>query len=549
LQIDLLLDNGEKISNSKDILINNGKHVNYIELNNLRDIKLWSTDSPNLYEVTISLFENSKLIDSYTVKTGFRTIKFTNKGFYLNNKPLKIMGLNRHQSYPYVGYAMPKRIQEKDADILKYDLGLNTVRTSHYPQSKHFLNRCDEIGLLVFEEVPGWQHIGDEQWKEITYKNVEEMITRDWNHPSIILWGVRINESKDDHDFYIKTNEIAHALDTTRPTGGVRARENSEFLEDVFTMNDFIYGRNGCTRIARTQQETTGLNKNVPYLITEYGGHMYPTKRFDQEERVDQHAKIHISMINDVALDPSKSGAIGWCAFDYNTHHQFGSGDHICYHGVMDMFRMPKFAAYAYKSQINPKDEIIMEPITYYTRGDRSGGGIAPLMIFTNCDRIDFHINGIKKGEYFPAYTKYPGVPHPPIIIEQLNGMWGSDFNDGIFKGYINDKKVIERIYTSNPVLTDLKVKTDNLTLNSGDWDATRITLEAVDQMGNITTFCDGVIKVTIDGPISIIGPDTFPLIGGARAFWIRTNGISGKANVKVELLGITEKELEINIK
>lgn len=102
------------------------------------------------------------------------------------------MGLNRHQSFPNVGYALGPEAQAQDADTLKYELGCNLVRTSHYPQSKAFLDRCDEIGLMVFEEIPGWQHIGGEAFKAQSVKNVEAMIRRDWNHPSIILWGVRI---------------------------------------------------------------------------------------------------------------------------------------------------------------------------------------------------------------------------------------------------------------------------------------------------------------------------------------------------------------------
>ena len=112
--------------------------------------------------------------------------------------------MNRHQSFPYIGYALGQSAQYKDAEILKYDLRINLVRTSHYPQSKHFLNRCDEIGLLVFEEIAGWQHIGDKEWQNKSIENVQNMIERDWNHPSIILWGVRINESPDNHEFYLK---------------------------------------------------------------------------------------------------------------------------------------------------------------------------------------------------------------------------------------------------------------------------------------------------------------------------------------------------------
>lgn len=168
-------------------------------------------------------------------------------GFYLNGKKLRLRGLNRHQSYPYVGYAAPASMQIFDADILKKELGVNAVRTSHYPQSQDFIRRCDEIGLLVFTEFPGWQHIGDEEWKRQAVQNLKEMIVQYRNHPSIILWGVRINESQDD-DVFTETNRVAHELDDTRATGGVRMLKKSHLLEDVYTYNDFLHdGRHpGC---------------------------------------------------------------------------------------------------------------------------------------------------------------------------------------------------------------------------------------------------------------------------------------------------------------
>ena len=152
---------------------------------------------------------------------------------------MKLRGLNRHQTFPYVGGAMPERVQRRDAWILRRELHCNIVRTSHYPQSPAFLDACDEAGLLVLEEIPGWQHIGDKAWQDISVDNVARMIRRDWNHPSVVLWGVRINESADNHDFYTRTNALAHSLDDSRQTGGIRNRYDSELLEDVFTMNDF----------------------------------------------------------------------------------------------------------------------------------------------------------------------------------------------------------------------------------------------------------------------------------------------------------------------
>ena len=232
---------------------------------------LWDTEEANLYILKTQLYQDNTLLDETETTFGIREAVFKKDGFYLNGKKLMIRGLNRHQSYPYVGYAMPESMQRLDADFLKKELGLNAVRTSHYPQSHYFLERCDELGLLVFTEFPGWQHIGDDAWKAQAVANAEDMIRQYRNHPSIILWGIRINESPDDDAFYEKTNAVAHKLDPSRPTGGVRAMKKSHLLEDVYTYNDFLHDGEmpGCDP---KKKVTSDMEK--PYLISEYNGHM-----------------------------------------------------------------------------------------------------------------------------------------------------------------------------------------------------------------------------------------------------------------------------------
>ncbi|PKM93633.1 MAG: beta-galactosidase [Firmicutes bacterium HGW-Firmicutes-1] len=524
---------GSAIANTqKEITINSLQENHVLNFIDLENIKLWDIDTPVLYILKITLLQNGHLIDAFETKIGFRTATFTPNGFFLNGQPLKIRGLNRHQAFPYVGYAMPKRAQIKDADILKYELSLNTVRTSHYPQSKHFLDRCDEIGLLVFEEIPGWQHIGDENWKKVACENVREMIVRDFNHPSIIIWGVRINESSDDHDFFLETNKIAHELDDTRPTGGVRCIQGSELLEDVYTMNDFTLGDPSEQRVLRPQQEVTGLDHHVPYLVTEFNGHMYPTKRYDQEERLNEHALRHLSVHNAAALDPHKSGAIGWCAFDYNTHFDFGSGDRICYHGVMDMFRIPKYAAAFYKSQVSPKKMIVMDAVTRYSRGERAIGGVAPLTIFTNCDSIQLLTEDKLIGTYCPAKDRYPGVTYPPIIIDKLDSQWGMSFGDITLVGYVNHEERIRETYIKNPLPTTLFMEADDLVLRSAEIDTTRIVFKLLDQSNHELPYTDEIVTVSLNGPALLIGPSTFSLIGGCRGAWIKTTGEVGTITI-----------------
>ena len=241
----------------------------------ITDPLLWDTEEANLYILKTQLYQDNTLLDETETTFGIREAVFKKDGFYLNGRKLRIRGLNRHQSFPYVGYAMPKSMQRLDADLLKKELGLNAVRTSHYPQSHYFLERCDELGLLVFTEFPGWQHIGDDSWKAQAVANAEDMIRQYRNHPSIILWGIRINESPDDDAFYEKTNAVAHKLDPSRPTGGVRAMKKSHLLEDVYTYNDFLHDGEmpGCDP---KKKVTSDMEK--PYLISEYNGHMYPQR-------------------------------------------------------------------------------------------------------------------------------------------------------------------------------------------------------------------------------------------------------------------------------
>ncbi|KQU88522.1 beta-D-galactosidase [Ensifer sp. Root31] len=511
----------------------------------LADIKLWDIDNPVLYALSLKL-ETEHGEDVLTQRFGFRTALFTPEGFLLNGRPLKLRGLNRHQAFPHTGYAMGRRAQEKDADILKHELACNVVRTSHYPQSKWFIERCDEIGLLVFEEIPGWQHIGGEAWQKESIENVRRMIERDWNHPSIIIWGVRINESQDNHAFYAETNRLARELDPTRQTGGVRFITNSELLEDVYTMNDFILGNEelpGNNRgrvVLRDRVETTGIRRPIPYMITEYNGHMYPTKRFDQEQRQAEHVTRHLLILNAVAGDQDISGSTGWCMFDYNTHKDFGAGDRICYHGVLDMYRIPKLAAYAYASQGDPKDNVVLQPVTFWARGERNIGGVLPLIVLTNCDYVEVKFGEWPTKRIYPDRENYPHLPHPPVVLDLRSvtpeefGTWGRVWREGTFTGYVDGKPVKTLTLPADPVPATLEVVADDTELRACEKDAVRVVVRALDQCGNLLPYFEEPVLLSLDGPGRIIGPSEHTLKGGATGFWIEAGEAKGKLELTV---------------
>ena len=484
-----------------------------ISLEELKNIVVWELENPTLYTLEVRLND----FDVIATQVGFRTAEFREDGgFYLNDQALKLRGLNRHQSYPYIGMAAPARLQRKDAEILKFDLGCNIVRTSHYPQSPHFLNHCDKIGLLVLEEIPGWQHIGNAAWKEVSKLELKAMIERDCNHPSIILWGVRINESPDDTDFYTATNALAHELDPTRATGGIRCFHDSEFLEDVYTMNDFKYD--------------LGKPDANKYLVTEYGGHMYPAKTFDQEERVVKHALHHAHVLEQVYKMPI-AGGIGWCAFDYNTHATFGSGDRICYHGVMDIFRQPKLVAALYTAQLGPSEKLVLEPITYWTRGDIDEGRISPLWIFSNCDRVDVIVDGVNLGAARRS-ERFAHLPYPPFVMDDIPGGWGEHFGELEVQGFINQQLVASKKIAADGVPTKLEISLDHAYINADGADMTRLNIRATDDYGNIRPFTFDVVNIEISGPARIIGANPVALIGGRISVFVQATRESGNIQI-----------------
>ena len=554
---------------------------------------LWDTEEANLYILkTQLLYQDNTILDETETRFGIREAVFKKDGFYLNGRKLRIRGLNRHQSFPYVGYAMPKSMQRLDADLLKKELGLNAVRTSHYPQSHYFLERCDELGLLVFTEFPGWQHIGDDAWKAQAVANAEDMIRQYRNHPSIILWGIRINESPDDDAFYEKTNAVAHKLDPSRPTGGVRAMKKSHLLEDVYTYNDFLH------------------DGEMPYLISEYNGHMYPTKAFDNEERRSEHAIRHANVLDAVAGQPDIAGSFGWCMFDYNTHKDFGSGDRICYHGVMDMFRNPKLAAniYACEQEQTP----VLEITSSMDIGEHPGCNRGNIYILSNADSVKMYKNDRFIKEYLPGMSPYKHLKHGPILIDDFIGdsfaqnerfrpkhakeitdamnlvargslnhipkrlyltalklllIYHIDFAEvtRLYTKYIGDwggtatvyrfdaikdGKVIKSV-TKEPVREiRLEAEADHTILTEQhSYDVALVRIRAVDDHGNVLPFYQEPVRLITEGDISIIGPDTIALQGGMGGTYVKSLGRSGQGALLLQSLTAGEVRIPFQIK
>ena len=553
-------------------------------------VKPWDTEHPVLYTCRVSLLKIGKVLDVQEVKVGFRTVEFKADGFYLNGKKTFLRGLNRHQCFPYVGYAVPESLQREDARILKEELGCVAVRTSHYPQSHHFLDECDRLGLLVFTEIPGWQHIGDENWKTQAVENTREMVLQYRNHPSIILWGVRINESQDDDELYRLTNAAAHELDPSRSTSGVRYLEKSSLLEDVYAYNDFSHtGSNpGCK-----PKKAVTPDPGKALIVSEHTGHMFPTKSCDPWEKRQEHALRHTRVQNDAAADGDHAGCFGWCMFDYATHKDFGSGDRVCYHGVMDAFRNPKLAAYAYASQSDSKPVLAVG--SSMDIGDYPGGQIGDIYVFTNADSVSLY----KNNQFVTTLEDGPwkGLPHGPKVLEDTVGCLletqegfdkkkadqlrsclltiqkkglanltpadmakigytmmkhGMKYEDAVklYGKYIGNwggeatvwrliavkDGMVAATYTCSPgSRLHLEVMPSHTNLREGDtYDMASVRIRILDENGNVAPYAQLPVHLTLEGDAELVGPGVVTAEGGMTGTYIRTAGKSGEARLTI---------------
>ena len=568
-------------------------------------VKPWSCEEPNRYLCRVSLVRSGEILDIQAVKFGFRTAEFRENGFFLNGKAVFLRGLNRHQCWPYMGYAVPESLQREDARILKEELGCTIVRTSHYPQSRHFIDECDRLGLLVFTEIPGWQHVGeDAAWREQCVENTREMVLQYRNHPSIIVWGVRVNESQDCDELYRLTNGVAHALDPSRATTGVRFMEKSHLLEDVYSYNDFSH--TGDNPGVKTKKSVTpDLGKAL--LITEHNGHMFPTKSFDPWQKRQEHALRHARVQNDAAADGQHAGCIGWCMFDYATHKDFGSGDRICYHGVLDSFRNPKLAAAVYASQQEKWPVLAVgSPMDI---GDYAAGNIGQVSVFTNADEVALYKNGL----FVSKLTKgdFAALPHGPMVLDDtigqlletqegfekqkaellkkalnsaarygLAGMpktdllrmgyamvrYGMSFKDGValYGKYVGNwggaatvwrfdaikgGEVVASVTCCPSTKLHLEaIPSGTVLKEDATYDMAAVRILILDEFGNVAPYAQLPVRLKLEGAAELVGPDVVTAEGGMCGTYIRTTGESGSAKLTVSADGLTPVTIEFTV-
>jgi beta-galactosidase len=529
-----------------------GETTAKLTLSNLGNIQLWHVDTPRLYDVVTTLILNGAPLHDCRTRVGFRDARFEVDGFFLNGQRFRLFGLDRHELLPYAGFAMPSRVMRRDAEILRREFNCNAVRCSHYPQSEAFLDACDELGLLVWQETPGWQYVGDDSaYQDLVVRNVEDMVRRDRNHPAVVIWGVRVNESRNVPALYQRTTAAAKALDDSRPTSGSMTSQSKKgWQQDVFALDDYHSAPDASVGI---EPPVPG----VPYMLAETVGQFsYQAKHgFNNKYRragdldLQTHQALYHAEAHDrAAAFPTLCGVIAWCAFDYGS--LMNSYNAVKCPGVADVFRIPKLGASFYRTQGNPATRPIILPSFYWDFGAKSPRGSGKnAAIFSNCDRLEVFVAGKQIAALEPDRKNFPNLKHPPFFCDlEFDGAHHPELR---IDGYVDNKLALSQHFSSDPSQDQFFLAADDSELTGDGSDATRLVFKVVDKFGAERAFADGEVTFEISGPGTILGDNPFALAdsGGVGAVWIKTipNG-SGQIVVNATHSSLGKKSVTIQV-
>lgn len=485
--------------------------------------ELWSPSSPNLYHLKTEVLQNGEVVDSEITRIGIKTIKFINQDFYLNGTKTFLRGVNRHQEYPYVGYALSDNANYRDAKKIK-EAGFDYVRLSHYPQSPAFMKACDEIGLITIDAILGWQYFSeDEAFQKHIYQTAKDLIRRDRNYASVIAWEVSLNESWMP-DFFI--DSLTNIAKKEYPTEQAYTAGWQPYGYDIYLQ----------ARQHRLQHYNSKIKK--PYNVSEYGDWEYYAMnaglnqdswsnllqaerssrqpRSAGEKALLQQATNLQEAHNDNLNTPAFADGY-WVMFDYNR----GYADDLEASGIMNLFRLSKPSYYFYQSQRDFNDPF-GKPMIHIANEWKKDSPL-DVRIFSNCEEVELFLNGKSVGKQKPNQDKISkNLKHPPFTFKLPK------YNPGKLeaKGFINNINVVNHIVNSPVKPSKIKIKLDvsGKKIDVNNDDIVFVYASILDKNETVLTNANDKVEFKLKGNAEIIGDNPVKTEAGVASILIKTN-------------------------
>lgn len=548
---------------TRGVIVPAGQAVSEAGKMKVKNPQLWAPEHPSLYWLTVTVKDAAgRVVDGYRKRIGIRSLEFKGKdGFWLNGKPYPnpLIGANRHQDFAVVGNALSNNIHWRDAKKLR-DAGLKVVRNAHCPQDPAFMDACDELGLLVIVNTPGWQFWNDQPvFGQRVYEDIRNLVRRDRNHPCVWLWEPILNETWYPADFARDVRNIVDeeypypscycACDAsargkeyfpilfTHPQTG-DAKWSEKNLQDSLTYFtrewgdnvDDWYSHNSSSRVYRGWGEVPMLLQARHYAAPDYQYTCYET--------LYQTTRQHV-------------GGCLWHSFD----HQRGYHPDPFYGGLMDVFRQPKYSYYMFMAQRDPvKTELIAEtgPMIYIAH-EMTPFSPRDVTVYSNCDEVRLTVfKGGKQYTYQKA-KRGKGMPSPVIVFPDVydfmqdKALSRANKQADVYmlaEGIMDGKVVVsdKRMPARRPSKIILWLDNDGVDLVADGSDFVTVVAAIADPNGNIKRLNNDEIRFTVQGEGSIVGEES-GYVNPRRVEWgtapvlIRSSLRPGKITVHAEVV------------
>lgn len=487
---------------------------------------LWQPDSPYLYQLHV-LVKNRRgeVVDGYRRRIGVRSIEFkAEEGFWLNGKPYEepLIGANRHQDFAVIGNALPNSLHWRDAKKLR-DAGLRVIRNAHYPQDPSFMDACDEFGLFVIVNTPGWQFWNEApSFAEFVYQDIRNMVRRDRNHASVWMWEPILNETWYPADFAKNVKDLIHE-EYPYPYGYAACDDTARGHEHYQVRFSHPFDKNG---------KPMAQEKGVTYFTREWGDNVDDWNSHNSPSRVHRawgeipmliqaqgYAKPDYPYTCYDALYRTNRQHIGGCLW-HSFDHQRGYHPDPFYGGIMDAFRQPKISYYLFQAQRPPFDnpELAAEsgPMVHIAH-IMSPFSPADVTVYSNCEEVRL-TDGVHNKTY--TYQKAPdsqGMPSPVITFPGIFNVMddkklarsGKHQESFLLAEGLMDGKVVasHKVYPSRrPSKLLLWLDNEGVGMKADGSDKVVVVAAVSDAQGNIKRLNNYTLRFELEGPGKLVG-------------------------------------------
>ena len=512
-------------SRSDDVQMAAGDDRDVVQELRVRPPALWSPRRPNLYSLHTEVVERGEAVDRETTRIGIRRIDISAEGFRINGERMFLRGTNRHQEYPYVGYALSDAAQYRDAKKIK-DAGFDYVRLSHYAHAPAFMDACDELGLVVMNCIPGWQYFSrdDPAFTEVQHENCRRLVRRDRNRPSVILWEVSLNETAMPRDFIRTTHAIAHEEypgDQCYTCGWTEGY-------DVFIQARQHGGCHDVTDRACVVSEygdweyyaqNAGLEQEAWADLTPDAANSRQL-RWHGERALLQQATNFQEAHNDNRKTIAFADGL-WVMYDYNR----GYAPDIESSGCMDIFRLPKLSHAFFRSQRDADEDLRQAEsgAMVFIASYWMPGSATRVRVFSNCDDVALYLDGSLVERRGPDTDRLStNLAHPPFTFDL------DPFRPGTLEaiGYLGGRESARHVVRTPGSAERLHLRLDQSgrPFAADGKDVAFLYAELQDGNGTVVPSAWENVFFGVTGPVTLVGANPFSSDAGVASILVQAD-------------------------